>query len=433
MTANPVRPARHRANKPSGPVRSSSESESESEADESTKPKKHTIPPPPKVSTGAGRIVTGLGKVDLSDQRQRQQQQQAALAAEEAEKKRLRALQRALIEKKAEEEGFVTEEEGGSKDEESGEESEESSEEESSSEEEAPRRLMARPVFIPKAQREAMAAAKAAAEIRTRVSPPPGAATDGAADDDKLDPETRRQRAADALVEEQIRKHVAERSRTKGHWESDGSGGRSGSDSGSDVDTTDGLDPEAEQAAWRLRELKRLRRERLAIEARERELAELERIRNLPEAERRALDEERLARQREEKASRGKVAFMQKYYHKGAFFQDQLKETGLANRDIMGARFADEARNRELLPKALQVRDATKIGRKGATKYRDLRSEDTGVWGQGIRDERRGGDRKREWDRYIDDDRFRPDSAGRHDREGRGANAIPVDEKRRRL
>ncbi|KAJ2984874.1 hypothetical protein NUW58_g5828 [Xylaria curta] len=58
MTANPVRPARHRAGKALG---ASSESESDSEASEAeveqpTKPE-HKIAPPPKAPS-AGRIVS---------------------------------------------------------------------------------------------------------------------------------------------------------------------------------------------------------------------------------------------------------------------------------------------------------------------------------------------------------------------------------------
>ena len=95
-----------------------------------------------------------------------------------------------------------------------------------------------------------------------------------------------------------------------------------------------------------------MRREREAIEAKERELAEIERRRNLTEEERRAEDDMYLAQQREEKEGRGKMAFIQWYFHKGAFYQGEAKEAGLDRRDVAGATFVDEV-NRELLPKAL--------------------------------------------------------------------------------
>lgn len=225
----------------------------------------------------------------------------------------------------------------------------------------------------------------------------------------------RRKAAADELVEEQIRKDLAARAAGKKHWDDD-------ENSSSDVDTTDGLDEAAEEAAWRVRELKRLKRARAAIEERERELAEVERRRNLTEEERRAEDEAYIAQQREEKDSRGKMSYMQKYFHKGAFFQEEAEKAGLLQRDIMGTRIADDVRNREALPEYLQRRDMSKLGKKGATKYRDMRSEDTGRWGQfddANRRQHRGGGGD---DRFRpDDDRFRPD-----ERDAKGANAIPL-------
>lgn len=79
-------------------------------------------------------------------------------------------------------------------------------------------------------------------------------------------------------------------------------------------------------------------------------------------------------------------------------------------------------RNREALPEYLQKRDMTRLGRKGATKYKDMRTEDTGRWGQQLDDApaRRGA-------AFRGDDRFRPDDGG-----PRGANAVPLRDARRR-
>jgi len=117
------------------------------------------------------------------------------------------------------------------------------------------------------------------------------------------------------------------------------------------------------------------------------------------------------------------MGYMQKYYHKGAFFQDDAKAEGLDRRDIMGSRFVDDV-NRELLPQALQMRDMTKIGKKGATKYRDLKSEDTGRWGQ-FEDKHRKGPGG-----FNNDERFMPDRD--RDRGGAsGANSMPVAERKK--
>ncbi|KAG7435624.1 Uncharacterized protein Forpi1262_v002854 [Fusarium oxysporum f. sp. raphani] len=368
MTANPVKPARYRAGKPTG-----AESDSDSDASENEQSNEPALPPPPK-ATSAGKISSGsLGKVDLNARRKE------AEAAEE------RRLAKEKAERLAAEEGFVTEEEEESEEEEDDDEEEESESEEESSEDEAPRRLMIRPKFVPKSQR-------------------------GNAKTPAQEEEEARQ------AEEEARKKAADEL----HWDDD-------ENEDSDVDTTDGLDPEAEEAAWRVRELKRLKRARAIIEEREKELAEVERRRNLTEEERQAEDEAFLAQQKEEKEGKGKMSFMQRYLHKGAFYQDEMKAAGLDKRDIMGSRIQDDVRNREALPEYLQRRDMAKLGRKGATKYRDMRTEDTGRWGD------IGDGRKRDGGRFEEDERFRPDDDRfrRDERSAGGANAIPLGDRKR--
>ncbi|KAL7625637.1 hypothetical protein AAE478_004857 [Parahypoxylon ruwenzoriense] len=392
MTANPARPTRYRAGKPTG-ASSSSESDSEASGGEAEKQQtQRKIAPPPKVPS-AGKIISNLNKVDLNERRKQEQ---------EAETRRVEAAKAARL---AAEEGFVTEE---SEDEEGSEEEsseEEDEEEEESSEEEAPRRLMLKPKFVPKSQRDGNGNAN-----KESIKEQDEAAR-------VAEEEARKKKAMDELVEEQMRKDAAARAAGKKHWDDV-------VDEEDDVDTEDDVDPEAEYAAWKLRELKRIKRERETIEAREKERAEVERRRNLTEEERKAEDEAFLAKQKGEKDAKGKMSYMQKYFHKGAFYRDEAEAEGLANRDIMGSRFADDIKNRELLPKALQMRDMTKLGKKGATKYKDLKSEDTGYWGN-IRDTRPGKD----FDRYNADDRFKSDRARGESGPG-GANAIPIGERK---
>ncbi|KAI1489317.1 splicing factor, Prp19-binding domain-containing protein [Biscogniauxia mediterranea] len=389
MTANPVRPSRYRAGKPTGAV-SSSESDSEGsdrEAEKERQKQDRKIAPPPKAPS-AGKIISNLSKVDLNERRRQGQ---------EAEDKRVAAEKAARL---AAEEGFVTEE---SEEDESEDESEEDSDEEGeeSSEEEAPRRLMLKPKFVPKSQRDANKQSVKEEDEDAKWA----------------EEEARKKKAMDELVEEQLRKDAAAKAAGKKHWDDV-------VDEEDDVDTEDDVDPEAEYAAWKVREIKRIKREREAIEAREKEREEVERRRNLTEEERKAEDEAFLAKQKEEKDAKGKMSYMQKYFHKGAFYQAEAEAEGLANRDIMGTRFADDVKNRELLPKALQMRDMTKLGKKGASKYRDLKSEDTGRWGD-IRDTRPGKD----FDRYNVDDRFKSDRDRERSGPG-GANAIPLGERK---
>lgn len=391
MTANPVKPARHRTGKR---IDGDSESSSDSDFDESAiseKPNKNSVS---AVSTAspkprsAGQIISrGSGKINLDVSRNGADSERAALEAMARE---------AGFETESEEDTKITH--GNSCEESSEYESSENREEEedngddgnSSSEEEPPKRLMIRPKFIPKSQRQAFSA------LRSDDTPTIGLAYS----------EKTTQKEIDTLVEEQIRLRIE--------------GKQNDEESGSDIDTEDNVDPEAEYASWKLRELKRLKRDRDELISREKEREEIERRRNMTAEEREAEDAEKLSKQKEERESRGKMAYMQKYHHKGAFYRDEAAKEGLLNRDIMAAKFQDDVK-RELLPKALQMRDMTKIGKKGASKYKDLRSEDTGVWGAS-REGRSG------WVHRGGDYRFAPDP----DRKSaKGANMVALGEKSR--
>lgn len=88
-----------------------------------------------------------------------------------------------------------------------------------------------------------------------------------------------------------------------------------------DVDDTDSPETAADDfAAWRLRELQRLSRDRQALTQREEERAEVERRRAMPEEQRNREDTERAEKSRREKP-KGQQMFLQKFWHKGAFHQ----------------------------------------------------------------------------------------------------------------
>lgn len=392
MTANPVKPTRYRPGKPTVEEHSAEEEEEEYQEDEL--PEESTRAPPPKVtsfSSDATKIASNLKKVNLSERRRQ-------AAAEEAGRIEAEKAARAK-----EEEGFVTEE---SEEEEEEEEEDsddapedESGSEESSSEDEA-LKIRIRPTFIKKDQRK-----------------PTTTATPTKTEDDLwAEEQARRKAKADALIQDQLEKNAAAAAAGKKNWDDDEE------NEADQVDDTDGLNPETERAAWKLRELKRVKREREAIELAEKEREELDRRRNLSKEERDAEDRSFIETQKHEREGKGKMSYMQKYFHKGAFFQDDAKAEGLDRRDIMGSRYADDVQNRELLPQYMQIRDMTRLGRKGRTKYKDLKSEDTGRYGEAVGGRgsgaRRGGD-----------ERFRPDRDG--GRGGSGANTTQVGERRR--
>lgn len=392
MTANPAKPiARYRPGKPAAPEHDSSEEE---DSDDKETAETHQLPSKPSAPTpsassfpkDSSRIAQNLKSVDLNARR---------AEAARAEKERQEALAK-------DEEGFVTEEESEEGSDASGSESEEedSEEEESSSEDEATkRRKMMRPMFVRKDQRKS---------ISTVAAEP--------TEDEKwAEEERRRKEKADALVQEQLDARKAEKEAGKKAWDDD--------EAVMDVDAvddTDGVDPEAEYAAWKLRELRRIKREREVIEAAEAERAEIERRRNLTQEEREAEDREKIEEQKEAREGKGNMAYMQKYFHKGAFFQDDEVAEQLRQRDIMGSRFADQS-SKDVLPEYLQIRDANKIGKKGRSRYRDMKSEDTGRWGE-FGDRRPRGDGSG----HGGGDRFRSDAEG-----PTGANAGALGERKR--
>lgn len=253
MTANPVKPARHRAGRPTG-VESSSELDSDVEEQQqqeeeekksekvtaATKKKApaapHKIPQPPKL-TGPGRIISkgATGKIDLRGVQAEKERE--AKEKEEIRRRQEAAARAAEAERLAKEQGFVTDEgededeDEGSEEEESGEEDDE--DEEESSEEEAPKRVMVRPKFIPKSQRVKVGATAGGAESNAKTA------------EEEAEAEEARRRAADELVEEQIRKALAAKAQGRKAWEDDDEAGGEG-----EVDDTDDIDPEAEYAAW---------------------------------------------------------------------------------------------------------------------------------------------------------------------------------------
>lgn len=305
-------------------------------------------------------------------------------------------------------EGFVTASESSEEDGDdgSGDEEEESSEEDDSSSDEEPQRPMLAPKFISKAKRATQQSNGGPTEAEKE------------AEEERL-----RKEKADELLQAQLERDAAARAAGKKYWDDEDVGG-------DEPDTEDDRDPESERAAWKLRELKRVRRERLAIEEKEKEREEIERRRNMTAEEREEEDRKFIDEQNEDREGRGKMAYMQKYFHKGAFFNAEDEDVdedvkAALNRDLAGARFEDETGDKAVLPEYMRIRDMTKLGRKGRTKYKDLKNEDTGRWGAD------GGRNKRDYEGL--DEQFRPDD-GRGDDRGRertGPNNAPVGERKK--
>lgn len=155
-----------------------------------------------------------------------------------------------------------------------------------------------------------------------------------------------------------------------------------------DIDDNDeGYNEEEEFEKWKVRELKRIKRDREERATEEAERVETERIRDMSEEQRMA----ELAKREEgigKKKERVKLKFMQKYHHKGAFYQDDDAE--ILKRDTSEATGEDHF-DKAAMPKVMQVKSGM-FGKMSQTKYTHLVDEDTSskdsLFNQGLRDNR---------------------------------------------
>ena len=129
-----------------------------------------------------------------------------------------------------------------------------------------------------------------------------------------------------------------------------------------------------------MREFKRVVRDRCKQRLEMQEEEERERLRNMTEEERVVRDETESVKRRQ-RARQGKVedvAFMQKYYHKGAFFQDAgddefatTEKAEIFNRDFNEATNAEKGVDRTTVPEAMRLRQG-QFGKAGRSSGRDL-------------------------------------------------------------
>ncbi|KAF5823525.1 putative micro-fibrillar-associated protein [Helianthus annuus] len=271
---------------------------------------------------------------------------------EDALDERRRRIREKLLQREQEEAAMIPEEEEEDEDEDE----EESSEYETDSEEEQMGMAMVKPVFVPKSERDTIAE-------REKIE----------AEEHAIE-ELMKRRAEERKVEtkqivvEEIRKDMQIQKNLEAEADI------------ADVETDDELNEAEEYEAWKAREIARIKRDRDDRDAMVKEREEIERVRNMTEEERREWERKN---PKPSSAPKQKWRFMQKYYHKGAFFQDDPDDKsgtvgadGIFRRDY-SAPTGEDKMDKSILPKVMQVKH---FGRSGRTKWTHLVNEDTTDW-----------------------------------------------------
>ncbi|XP_028956345.1 uncharacterized protein [Malus domestica] len=236
------------------------------------------------------------------------------------------------------------------------EEEEEESEYDTDSDEELTGMVMLKPVFVPKSERDTIAE-------RERLE-----AEEWALEESRKKKLAERKRETKQIVVEEIRKdeEIQKGMELEANIE--------------DIDTDDEVNEAEEYDAWKAREIARIKRDREDREAMLKEKEEIERVRNMTEEERREWERKN---PRPAPRPKQKWRFMQKYYHKGAFFQSDADDyaatagtDGIYTRDV-SAPTGEDKMDKTILPKVMQVKH---FGRSGRTKWTHLVNEDTTDW-----------------------------------------------------
>ena len=144
-------------------------------------------------------------------------------------------------------------------------------------------------------------------------------------------------------------------------------------------DDDDDVNELEEFEMWKVRELKRVKREKAEREKAARDAKELERRRNLTDEERKREDDEFNKGRLGHGDDKEKWRFLQKYYHKGAFYQDEDEQGNNKLGPVMAQDFGaptgkDSWQDKSALPAPMQVKN---FGFKSQVKWTHLSKEDT--------------------------------------------------------
>jgi len=142
------------------------------------------------------------------------------------------------------------------------------------------------------------------------------------------------------------------------------------------MDDDDEKNEAEEYELWKIRELRRIKRDKQERSEREKEIEWIMKRRNMTEEER-LEDDKRLDEQSAKREESKSFGFLQKYYHRGGFFQDKAVsgEEPLYLRDYHEP-LEEEKFDKKMLPGAMQLRRG-QFGKKGQVKHTHLTEVDT--------------------------------------------------------
>ena len=231
---------------------------------------------------------------------------------------------------------------------------------------------MFKPVFVSKAKRDANAKAEAAARDMMM---------DGGDFDDQKNEEEEKM----MMMKKQNAREAVQREITLEYQREVAEKDYAGEEVNTDSDDDDEEEARKNYEQWKMREFKRVVRDRCKQRLEMEEEEERERLRNMTEEERElyATKLKALKDAKEHGKEKSKMRFMQKYYHKGAFFQDAgddefatTEKAEIFNRDFNEATNAEKGVDRTTVPEAMRLRQG-QFGKAGRSKWTHLSNEDT--------------------------------------------------------
>ena len=235
-----------------------------------------------------------------------------------------------------------------------------------------PPKKMFKPVFVSKAKRDANAKAEAAARDMMM---------DGGDFDDQKNEEEEKM----MMIKKQNAREAVQREITLEYQREVAEKDYAGEEVNTDSDDDDEEEARKNYEQWKMREFKRVVRDRCKQRLEMEEEEERERLRNMTEEERElyATKLKALKDAKEHGKEKSKMRFMQKYYHKGAFFQDAgddefatTEKAEIFNRDFNEATNAEKGVDRTTVPEAMRLRQG-QFGKAGRSKWTHLSNEDT--------------------------------------------------------